>query len=87
MDNPDARLIVMLRNPVDIVHSLHSQFVYGFREDEKDFEKAWQLQAVLNESLVHQLVIAYQANSRLGTRTAIELTEKSRRPRSTSSGS
>jgi hypothetical protein len=34
----------MLRNPVDMVHALHSQFLYTFREDEKDFEHAWRLQ-------------------------------------------
>lgn len=42
--NPDARIIVMLRNPVDMVYSLHSQMRHSFYEDEKDFEKAWVLQ-------------------------------------------
>jgi hypothetical protein len=43
--NRNARLVVMLRNPVDLVQSLHSQFLYGFREDERDFRKAWDLQS------------------------------------------
>jgi sulfotransferase family protein len=39
-----AKIIVLLRNPVDIVYSLHSQYIYNFTEDEKDFEKAWNFQ-------------------------------------------
>jgi hypothetical protein len=42
--NRDARLIVMLRNPVDMVYSLHSEFLHSFYEDEPDFRKAWNLQ-------------------------------------------
>jgi len=42
--NPEARLIVMLRNPVDLVHSLHSQLLLSIDEDEKNFERAWNLQ-------------------------------------------
>jgi hypothetical protein len=41
---PEARLIVMLRNPVDMAYSYHSQAVYSFGETERDFEKAWRLQ-------------------------------------------
>jgi hypothetical protein len=43
--NRDAKIIAMLRNPVDLVYSLHSQLVYTCHEDEKDFQKAWKLQA------------------------------------------
>lgn len=43
--NPHAKIIVMLRNPVDLVYSLHSQLLYTFDENEKDFEVAWRLQA------------------------------------------
>ena len=42
--NPNAKLIVMLRNPVDLVHSLHSQLLLSIGEDERDFERAWNLQ-------------------------------------------
>lgn len=41
---PDAKIIAMLRNPVEMVYSFHSQLLYGFHEDEKDFSKAWELQ-------------------------------------------
>lgn len=38
--NPDARIIIMLRNPVDFMHSLHMQMVNISTEDEPDFETA-----------------------------------------------
>lgn len=41
---PAARIIVMLRNPVDLIHSMHQQALYNFNEDEPDFERAWRLQ-------------------------------------------
>lgn len=41
---PNARMIVMLRNPVDMAISLHNQLVYSLREDVHEFETAWELQ-------------------------------------------
>jgi hypothetical protein len=41
--DPKAKIIVMLRDPVEMVHSLHSQVVYSRDENELDFEKAWDL--------------------------------------------
>ena len=41
---PDARLIAMVRNPVDLVPSLHSQMRYMRDEDEPELERAWELQ-------------------------------------------
>ena len=46
--NPQAKIIVMLRNPVDLVHSLHAHLFYCGHEDKEDFEKAWRLQGVRN---------------------------------------
>jgi hypothetical protein len=43
--NPAAKIIFMLRNPVDMVYSLHSQYLYTLNEDESDFAKAWELQS------------------------------------------
>ena len=40
---PDAKLIVMLRNPIDLAHSLHAQMLYSHDEDIPDFAKAWEL--------------------------------------------
>lgn len=42
--NPDAKIIAMFRNPVDMVYSLHSQLLYVAEESESDFETAWRLQ-------------------------------------------
>ena len=42
--DPDARLIVMLRNPVDLIYSWHAQLYYSFMEDIKDFSAAWDAQ-------------------------------------------
>jgi hypothetical protein len=42
--NPDARIIAMFRNPVDMVYALHSQLLYVGIENTPDFESAWRLQ-------------------------------------------
>ena len=44
--NPNAKIIVMLRNPVDAAYSLYAKR-WSYRvENIEDFEKAWRLQAV-----------------------------------------
>lgn len=42
--NPEARIIAMFRNPVDMVYSFHSQLLYWSEEVVTDFESAWRLQ-------------------------------------------
>jgi hypothetical protein len=42
--SPDARIVVMVRDPVGLVHSYHSQQLLILNEDETDFERAWRLQ-------------------------------------------
>ncbi|MEI6945730.1 sulfotransferase [Paraflavisolibacter sp. H34] len=37
---PDAKIVIMLRNPVQVIHSLHSQHLYDGNEDVFDFETA-----------------------------------------------
>ncbi len=44
--NPEARFIVMLRNPIEAVVSLHRQMLLNMQESESGFEKAWRLQDV-----------------------------------------
>ncbi len=44
--NPEARFIVMVRNPVDLVYSYHARLVALLDEDMEDFATAWRLQAV-----------------------------------------
>jgi hypothetical protein len=41
---PEARIVVMLRNPVDLVYSLHSELCLHLAENEEDFATAWRLQ-------------------------------------------
>jgi Sulfotransferase domain len=41
---PEARIVVMVRDPVELVPSLHSQLRYMLDEDEPDLERAWALQ-------------------------------------------
>lgn len=43
--SPDARIIIVLRNPVDMVASLHAQFLFSGNESIRDFEKAYAAQA------------------------------------------
>ena len=38
--NPEARIIITLRNPIDAMYSLHSQRLYSGNEDVVDFERA-----------------------------------------------
>lgn len=42
--SPGAKIIVMLRNPIDLVCSLHQQYLHGLYEDEVDLHNAWDLQ-------------------------------------------
>jgi len=41
---PQAKLIVMLRDPVSMVPSMHNQALFSRIEDETDFETAWGLE-------------------------------------------
>lgn len=43
--DPDARVIVMLRNPADAMYSLHGQFLWSCNEDIPSFEAALAAQA------------------------------------------
>lgn len=38
--SPHARILIMLRKPVDVIYSLHSQHLYDGNEDVLDFNKA-----------------------------------------------
>ncbi len=41
---PDAKFIVILRNPIEVVRSLHAQQMAGFVENISDFQEAWRAQ-------------------------------------------
>lgn len=42
--NPRAKILVTLRNPVDLLYAWHSEMLYAGEESEADFERAWSLQ-------------------------------------------
>lgn len=73
---PDARIVVMLRNPVDLVYSWHSQMLYGLYEDEPDFARAWALQEeraagrAIPRTCLDAKVLEYRAIGMLGEQMA-----------------
>ncbi|MGD8744208.1 MAG: sulfotransferase [Candidatus Woesebacteria bacterium] len=38
--NPRAKIIIMVRNPIDLLYALHSEMIFGNIEGERDFVKA-----------------------------------------------
>jgi hypothetical protein len=73
--NPDARIIAMFRNPVEMVYSLHSQLLYVSEETVSDFETAWRLQDRRRQGLDlppasrGAFLVQYQEVGRFGTQT------------------
>jgi hypothetical protein len=43
--DPETCFIVAIRNPIDMIHSFHARLVFLLDENERDFERAWDLQA------------------------------------------
>ncbi|MGL6337564.1 MAG: sulfotransferase domain-containing protein, partial [Waterburya sp.] len=70
--DPRSKIIVMLRNPIDLAYSYHSQLLYASDEDEPDFEKAWRLQDIRKEGKKipprcrDSALLQYAAVARLG---------------------
>lgn len=70
--DPQAKIIVMLRNPVDLVYSFHSQQLFSADEDEPCFEKAWRLQKLrlqgkhIPKKNRHTIFLNYASVGRLG---------------------
>lgn len=71
-ENPDAKFIVCLRNPVDMAWSLHGQQLVASNEDIGDFERAWHAQSARAEgrdvpsSCVDSRLLHYGAACKLG---------------------
>ena len=42
--NPDAKIIVCIRNPIEFVYSFHNQMIRAGQENITNFETAWDLQ-------------------------------------------
>jgi hypothetical protein len=47
---PEARFVVIVRNPIDMAESLHAQRLYSASEDIADFEKAWRMQSARRQA-------------------------------------
>lgn len=43
---PEAKFIVMVRNPIEMVYSFHSRMLITLDEDQQDFPTAWNLQSL-----------------------------------------
>ncbi len=73
--DPGAKIIAMVRNPVDMAYSLHSQLLYVSEETVRDFETAWRLQERRRHRLDvppacrAPLLLQYEQLCRLGTQT------------------
>ena len=85
--NPEARFLVMLRNPVDMAWSLHSMFNFQGQEDHADFMTAWQLQEKRKKGLaipsglwLDQEMLLYKDVCSLGTqlKRVLNIVEKER---------
>ncbi len=70
--DPEAKLIVMLRNPVDLCHSLYHQHLRSKNEDAPSFEEAWSLQESrrngghIPETCAHPILLQYSMRCMLG---------------------
>jgi|MudIll2142460700_1097286.scaffolds.fasta_scaffold131688_3 hypothetical protein len=49
--NPSAKIIIMLRNPVDLMYSLHSQLLYNGYEEILDFGEALSMEQYRRKKL------------------------------------
>jgi hypothetical protein len=71
--NPEAKLIAMFRNPVEMVYSLHAQLLYVGEESEPDFETAWRMQERRRKGVEvpprtrSPLLVQYQQVGQFGT--------------------
>lgn len=54
---PGAGILIMLRNPVDALQSLHSQFLYNGRETVADFERALALDSAREKGEVRRYFV------------------------------
>lgn len=50
--NPSARIVIMLRNPVEMMYSLHSEMLYWLNEDIEDFKTALEAEEQRKQGLL-----------------------------------
>ena len=75
--NPDAKIIIMLREPVAFLYSLHSQGLYSGNETESDFASALELESVRRQG--QRLPSTVHFPSRLFYRDHWKITEQIKR--------
>ncbi len=68
---PDARIVVMIRDPVDMMHSLHAHYVAGAIEQITDFGRAFAAEADRRHGRrvrrgVHPALLLYSERARFG---------------------
>jgi hypothetical protein len=74
--SPKARIIVTIRNPIDMIVSYHAQKLYAFEEDQPDFAVAWSLSEWrargerVNDQCRAPAYLDYQRVARLGDQVA-----------------
>ena len=69
--DPDAKIVILLRNPVDVMQALHSEFLWDCNENIRDFAEAIQAQEArqngeklgptthFRQGLIYEDVVAY----------------------------
>lgn len=79
--SPSAKFIVLLRNPIDVAHALHSESLWSGQEDVPDFQQAWELQDSrrrgenIPKSCSDPVLLQYRSLSSLGTQLERLLTK------------
>jgi hypothetical protein len=70
--NPDARFIVIVRNPLSMLPSYHLRMQFLLQEDEADFAKAWSLEAArangenIPKRCLDPRLLLYSENAKFG---------------------
>jgi hypothetical protein len=70
--NPEAKIIVMLRRPVDLVYAFYGQLIINGSEPIRDFEVAWSLQEARSQGQqippnCHPELLCYKRIGQLGS--------------------
>lgn len=58
--DPQAKIIILLRNQVEFLRSLHNQHIYNGMENIEDFEEAWRLSGMRNVSNTPRDFVEYK---------------------------
>lgn len=70
--NPEAKFVVQVRNPLEMLRSYHLRMLFLLQEDEKDLAKAWELEASrmqgenIPKRCLHEALLFYSQVARFG---------------------